>query len=81
LLIEGRFPEKRKLGSLAARLAQPGRPVRTHYSATPLLHLSTNDAGFLKAEIAAPARSGQTDDDVIYQMELQNPAAFVDPTG
>jgi hypothetical protein len=51
------------------------------YSATPLLHLSTNDAGFLKAEIAAAATSRRTDDDVIDQLELEDSAGLENSPG
>jgi hypothetical protein len=37
---------------------------------------SSDDATFLETEIAAAAGSRHPDDDVIYQMELQDSAAF-----
>src|SRR5215469_132030 len=41
----------------------------------------SNDAGFLKTEIAAPAQCRRTDDDVVHQLEQQDPAGFENPPG
>jgi hypothetical protein len=42
---------------------------------------SSDDAPFLETEIAAAAGSRHTDDDVIYQMQLQYSAAFENSPG
>ena len=42
---------------------------------------SSNEAGFVKAEIAAPAGGWRTDDDVIYQPELEDSAGFENSPG
>jgi hypothetical protein len=40
---------------------------------------SGNDAFFFETEVAAATRSGTSDNGVINEVELQNPAGFVDP--
>ena len=42
---------------------------------------SASDATFFVTEIAAPARCGSTDDDVIHQMKLQDSAGFENSPG
>jgi hypothetical protein len=42
---------------------------------------SSDDAGFFEAEIAVPAESRHSNDDVIHQMELQNCAGFENSPG
>ena len=42
---------------------------------------SSDDAGFLKAEIAAAAGCGCADDDVIHQLELEDSAGLEDSPG
>jgi hypothetical protein len=61
---------------------RPPRPLReaSSFFLTPAsLHArkaSGNDAALFEAEIVASARSGRTDDDVIYQLELQDSAGL-----
>ena len=38
--------------------------------------MSSDNTTFFETEIAAPARSGRTDDDVIYQLELEDSAGL-----
>jgi hypothetical protein len=42
---------------------------------------SANDAGFFETEIAAASRGRGTNDDVINQLELKDPAGFDDSAG
>jgi hypothetical protein len=41
----------------------------------------SNNASLLETEVAAPVRSWSTDDDVIHQLEQQDPAGFQNPAG
>src|SRR5215475_522835 len=42
---------------------------------------SGNDASLFEAEIAAPARSGRTDDDVVYQLDQHDSTRFENSPG
>jgi hypothetical protein len=44
-----------------------------------LVRASGNDASLFEAEIAAAPLSRTSDNDVINEVNLQNPAGFVDP--
>ena len=43
--------------------------------------MSSDNTTFFETEVAAPARCGRTDDDVINQVKLKDPAGFKNPAG
>jgi hypothetical protein len=75
--LSGRLAARRRAFSVLFDKARSSDSGKSHRQGAAL----SDNAGFFKTEIAAAARGGHTDDDVIHQLEPKDSAGFENSPG